>query len=133
MRDEPGFLDVVLAAKRIANIVKGAEAHTFDPDLLEEPAERALQEAAVELEEDLRVAAEAGDYEACFQRIARFADVLDRFFVEVLVMDDNRAVRENRIALLQRIDRVLSGTARLTEMVVDRAEHRARSGAGDAS
>ncbi|HZF14032.1 MAG TPA: hypothetical protein VFE33_35000, partial [Thermoanaerobaculia bacterium] len=54
---------------------------------------------------------------------------LDRFFVEVLVMDKDPAIKTNRIALLQAIGRTVSRTARLTEMVVDRTEHRANVGA----
>jgi glycyl-tRNA synthetase beta chain len=56
--------------------------------------------------------------------IARFAGALDRFFVEVLVMAEDRRLRRNRIALLQAIHRVVSRVARLPEMVVEKAEYR---------
>jgi glycyl-tRNA synthetase beta subunit len=46
--------------------------------------------------------------------------VLDRFFVAVLVMDENIDLRNNRIAMLQSIQRTLSRTAELTAMVVER-------------
>ena len=49
---------------------------------------------------------------------------LDRFFVEVLVMDENTELKNNRIALLQSIQRVLSRTAELTLIVVDKTEYR---------
>jgi glycyl-tRNA synthetase beta subunit len=52
--------------------------------------------------------------------------VLDKFFVDVLVMDPDPNVRTNRIALLQAIHRTISRTAKLTEMVVDKAELRGR-------
>src|SRR5215218_260347 len=54
--------------------------------------------------------------------------VLDRFFVEVLVMAEDPNVRRNRIALLQAIGRAVSRTARLIEVVVDKAEARAKVG-----
>ncbi|HXO43818.1 MAG TPA: DALR anticodon-binding domain-containing protein, partial [Thermoanaerobaculia bacterium] len=76
---------------------------------------------------EVEAAAAAGDYERALRRIAELAPVLDRFFVEVLVMDPDERVRANRIALLQAILRTVSRTARLTEVVVDKAEHRARS------
>jgi glycyl-tRNA synthetase beta chain len=127
VRGDADFLAVVLAAKRIANIVRGAPERELDAGRLVEPAERELAAAFAGLRTEVEQAAAAGDYERCLRRIAALAPVLDRFFVEVLVMDPDPAVRANRIALLQAIGRAVSRTARLTEMVVDRAEHRARA------
>ena len=130
-RERPEFLSIVLAAKRIANIVKDAPERPVAPDLLAEPAERQLAAAHETLREEVREAAGRGDYDGALDGIAAFAPLLDRFFVEVLVMAEDPAVRANRIALLQAIGATLSRIARLTEMVVDRAEHRARTeGAG---
>jgi glycyl-tRNA synthetase beta chain len=128
VRHEPAFLSVVLAAKRIANIVKEAPDRPLDPTRLAEPAERDLAAAFTRLQSEVETAAAAGDYERAFRHIADLAPVLDRFFVEILVMDPDAAVRANRIALLQSILRTISRTARLTEVVVDRTEHRARGG-----
>ncbi len=117
---------MVLAAKRIVNIVKDAPEYPFEEQALVEPAEKALHRAFGELRAEIEEAAASGDYERCLRRIAELAPVLDRFFVDVLVMDEDRRLRRNRIALLQAIDRSISRIARLTEMVVDKAEHRAR-------
>ncbi|HVT56787.1 MAG TPA: glycine--tRNA ligase subunit beta [Thermoanaerobaculia bacterium] len=127
VRGEAGFLAVVLAAKRIANIVKDAAEQQLDPGRLVEPAERELAAALAGLRAEVEEVAASGHYERCLRRIAGLAPVLDRFFVEVLVMDPDQELRRNRIALLQAIQRTLSRTARLTEVVVDRAEHRARA------
>jgi hypothetical protein len=45
-------------------------------------------------------------------------------------MDENRELRNNRLALLQTIQRMISRTARLTEVVVDKSEHRERGESG---
>lgn len=128
VREEKGFLSLVLSAKRIVNIVQDAPEHALEEELLVEAAEKDLHAAFHELRQEVEEAADAGDYERCLRRTADLADVLDRFFVEVLVMDENENLRRNRIALLQAIQRVVERTARLTEVVVDRAEHRARFG-----
>lgn len=128
VREEAAFLSVVLAAKRIANIVKDAAEAPLDESLLQEPAERELSRAFAGLRSDIEEAAAAGDYERCLRRIADLAPVLDRFFVEVLVMAEDPQVRRNRIALLQAIGRAVSRTAKLTEVVVDKAEARAKAG-----
>ena len=124
VRERPEILSIVLAAKRIANIVKEAEERPVDPSLLSEPAERDLAAAHAGLDAAVAAAAAAGDYERGLAAIADFAGILDRFFVEVLVMAEDPAVRGNRIALLQSIGKTLGRIARLTEMVVDRAKAR---------
>jgi len=120
-RSEPGFLALVLAAKRIANIVRDEAEVTLREDLLTEEAEKELYTASLKLRAEVDTAEAAGEYETCLRRIAGFSDVLDRFFVEVLVMDENLDLRNNRIALLQSVQRIVSRTARLTEMVVDKS------------
>ncbi len=123
-RREPGFLEAVLAAKRIANIVRDAPEYRLDGGLLREPAERSLAAAAEQLRRETAEAAAAAEYERGLRAIAGFAEPLERFFTEVLVMDENRELRRNRVALLQSIQRTMSRTAVLTEMVVDRSEQR---------
>ncbi len=130
-RERPEFLAVVLAAKRIANIVKDAAAAPVDEALLVEPAERRLAAEHAAVRGTIDAAAGAGDYAGALLAIAGLAPHLDRFFVEVLVMAEDPAVRANRIALLQAIGTTLSGIAKLTEMVVDRAGHRAKAGEGE--
>jgi len=124
VRGEERFLSVVLAAKRIANIIKDHEEYPLEVDALAEEAEKALHRAYGALRGDIDKAAAAGEYERGLEKIAEFAEVLDRFFVEVLVMDEDRRLRRNRIALLQAIHRTLSRVARLTEVVVDKGEYR---------
>lgn len=126
VRGEERFLSVVLSAKRIANIVKDAPEHDFDAAALVEPAERELFDAFAELRAEIVEAMAERDYERVLFRTADLAPVLDRFFVDVLVMDPDLDVRANRIALLQAIHRTVSRTAKLTEMVVDKAELRGR-------
>ena len=124
VRDEQGFLQVVLSAKRIANIVKDSDDQSLVEDLLVERAERDLYKAFQELKAGTEQAEAAGDFVSCLRQIAGFSDALDRFFVEVLVMDENVELKNNRIALLQSIQRVLLRTAELTLIVVDKTEYR---------
>ena len=75
----------------------------------------------------------AGDHESALRYIAELADVLDSFFEEVLVMDKDLELQMNRISLLQSIQRLISRTAKLTEVVVDRSEHREKTKVEDLS
>lgn len=133
-RDQPGFLSVVLAAKRIANISKSAPAAGADDAIavdreLFEPGERAEEElfrAAEALYGKVTAASGSGAYENALRETAKLAEVLDRFFDKIMVMAEDTAVRTNRLALLRYTERAISGIARLTEMVVDKEEHRRR-------
>lgn len=135
-RDEPGFLSVVLAAKRIANILRAAEGEEVpeEPDFGRydesvatiDPAQAALFRQTRELEGFLAEAAAEGDYERALRRTARLAEVLETFFEDVMVMAEDPALRRERLALLRWTGGVLSRIAGLTEMVVDREEHRKR-------
>jgi glycyl-tRNA synthetase beta chain len=124
VREQPAFLAVVLAAKRIANITKGQRDEALDEAALVEPAERELQAAHRRLAAEIAAAIAGRDYQAALAAIAGLAETLERFFVEVMVMAEDPALRRNRIALLQSLGRTLGEVARLTEMVVEKAEYR---------
>lgn len=121
VRGEPEFLAVVQAAKRIENILKDQPAHALDAAHLAHPAEAALYRELNALAGEVDAAVAAREYERALRRINELAGALDRFFVEVLVMDPDPEVRRNRLALLQAIRDVLTRTGRITEMVVDKA------------
>ena len=61
------------------------------------------------------------DYARALGAVGSLADVLERFFVDVMVMAEDAAVRRNRLALLQGIQKTLSRVAGLTEMVVEKS------------
>lgn len=123
-REQPGFLAVVLAAKRIANIVRDAEVPPLDPNRLAPGTEAELGAACRTLREELDGDLAAGEYGRSLRRIAELAGLLERFFVEVLVMDPDPAVRANRLALLSELGAELARVAVLTEMVVEKGEPR---------
>ncbi|MEM9293152.1 MAG: glycine--tRNA ligase subunit beta [Acidobacteriota bacterium] len=141
IRGEKDFLSVALAAKRIANILKKAEDEGLasaeaiagetevDASLFEHDAEGQLSAAENELADEVREAEAGGDYLEALRHIGRLAPSLERFFDEVLVMAKEEAVRANRIALLGRLHRLISGIAHLDQLVVDKAEERERAGA----
>ncbi|HLT89531.1 MAG TPA: glycine--tRNA ligase subunit beta [Woeseiaceae bacterium] len=91
------------ANKRIANILRqaGGEAHgAIDQGALAEPAEQALARALEASRETVAPLIEARAYTDALQYLAGLREPVDRFFDEVLVMSDDPAVRENRLALL---------------------------------
>ena len=114
------FRSLVLASKRIRNIVEGAAQTEPSPDLYREDAERAL--AADFLERKARLADLVGErrYPEALETIASIGPSLDRFFVEVLVNAPEEDVRRNRHALLGAIQREFSRIADFSEIVVEK-------------
>jgi glycyl-tRNA synthetase beta chain len=95
-RETPAFDGVYTAyerAHRLAGRAAEEAAPEVDHTLLKEDAELALADGLgeVELDADVRRALESG---------ATLAPLMERFFDEVLVMDEDQAVRANRLRLL---------------------------------
>ena len=60
--------------------------------------------------------------EEAFAAMEPLADILERFFVEVLVMCENEQKRNNRIALLKDLGRQFMGLADLSKLQVEGGE-----------
>lgn len=123
-RERPEFLSVALAAKRIANILKGVEPGEVDGAALGHEAERSLHAAATAFRAEVDGALAGGDYGRGLAAVGALAAPLERFFVEVLVMDPDEGVRRNRLALLAGLRRDILRLADLSAVVVDKSEYR---------
>lgn len=95
------------ANKRVANILKdiaiGQQASRVSADLLREPAEKQLASVIEEKEVEVAPFFESRDYQQGLALLSTLKDPVDRFFDEVMVMDDDAALRENRLGLLSRL------------------------------
>jgi glycyl-tRNA synthetase beta chain len=79
---------------------KEKAAPKLDPGRLTEPAEQEVAKALGEVEPAITAALETADFEAAVEAGAQLGPVLHRFFEEVLVMDEDPRIRENRLRLL---------------------------------
>lgn len=94
------------ANKRIANILRQANAEQPDdvrPELLREAAERDLQQQVAALADEVAPLVAARKYREALERLATLREAVDRFFDDVMVMDEDAALRANRLALLARL------------------------------
>jgi glycyl-tRNA synthetase beta chain len=114
------FRSLVLAFKRIRNILEGATLTEPLPELYREDAERALAADFREKKTLLGELVAARRYPEALETIASIAPSLDRFFVEVLVNAPEEDVRRNRHALLGAIQREFSKIADFSEIVVEK-------------
>ncbi len=90
------------ANKRIANILKkqGMDKAQYDRRLLSEPAEKALATLLEALQISTRDAFDQQHYAQGLAQLAQLQSPVDAFFDQVRVMDDDEAIRDNRLGLL---------------------------------
>lgn len=94
------------ANKRVSNILAkqgGAALPALQATLLREPAEQALAAAVSELAQRVQPLFAARKYREGLEQLAALRAPVDRFFDEVLVMAEDPAVRDNRLALLAQL------------------------------
>ena len=94
------------ANKRIRNILRKVETPipaAVDPDKLADPAERALHEALASALADTDPLLAQRDYVGTLKRLASLQAPVDTFFEHTMVMADDTALRDNRLALLKQV------------------------------
>jgi glycyl-tRNA synthetase beta chain len=107
------------ANKRIRNILRKAEGGipaSIDPALLTPGAEQDLADAVAQAMADTDDALARRDYVAVLGRLARLRPQVDAFFDAVMVNVDDTAVRNNRLALLQRLADRLGSVAAIEHL-----------------
>jgi glycyl-tRNA synthetase beta chain len=121
-RTAADFGEVVTAAARPANIVASAKEppqRSVDTALFDDVSEGALYQAYLGAlaAADTAQAAPPPDYPAIWRSLALMIPAIDRLFVAVMVMVDDPAIRENRLALLRDVDSLFRRMADFREVV----------------
>ena len=110
------------ANKRVRNILRqAAEKGISVPDahsdkLLEETAEKSLSAAVNDMAGDITTLVQRADYTEALTRLAALREPVDTFFDDVLVMADDERLRDNRLALLARMNRLFLGIADVSQL-----------------
>jgi glycyl-tRNA synthetase beta chain len=103
------------ANKRIGNILRKNDAETTGPEikdsLLQEAAEKALAEQVTQARRELAPLTAKADYTGVLNYLAGMRETVDSFFDDVMVMADDEAVRQNRLALLNQTRALFLGVA----------------------
>jgi glycyl-tRNA synthetase beta chain len=107
------------ANKRIRNILRqagGTPSDKVDAGKLAEPAERQLAEAVQTLEAQVAPLFRTGNYAGAMKHLAGLRPAVDEFFDKVMVMVDDSAVRDNRLALLNRLGNLFLNVADISRL-----------------
>jgi glycyl-tRNA synthetase beta chain len=124
IRHSKNFEPLAIAFRRIRKILEKAgpdrgRAGSVNGELLRADAERALYKDAQQLAERAGKHKRAGRYKEALEAISELRPAVDRFFDDVLVMDKDEAIRNNRLALLAGLLREFSTIADFSEMAAE--------------
>ena len=107
------------ANKRIANILRKAgdpEGLSVKKKLFEHDAERRLASALTSASEKVAPMLATRSYAESLNELADLKEPIDHFFDEVMVMADDEAVKNNRLALLSEIRALFLGVADISRL-----------------
>ena len=123
----PDFQKLAVAFKRVKNIARELpDANATVVDMVEPPLSKQLKEPAeLALLEELerrgpeidRVLESGENLRRAFVEAAQFGPAVDRFFTEIFVMVDDRALREARLRLMKRLEQQILRIADISEIV----------------
>jgi glycyl-tRNA synthetase beta chain len=117
----PEAESLAAANKRVVNILKQAAAKgesfaAVDSDKLTEPAERELYSALAITADNAKGLYQRGDFTGFLTTLAALKGPVDAFFDSVMVMVDDRELRQNRLALLDKLRNEMNRVADLSKL-----------------
>ena len=109
----PEAASLAAANKRVSNIIAKQQGVTvtLNEALLTEPAEQKLAESVKQLSAYVAPLFAEGNYQTALEKLASLQSDVDSFFDNVMVMADDEAVKNNRIALLSQLRSLFLQTA----------------------
>jgi glycyl-tRNA synthetase beta chain len=117
----PEAASLTAANKRIANLLRksaggDAGAAHIDTALLQLDPERELHARLEAIAAPVRVHVARGEHAAALRLLASLRPAVDAFFDGVMVMDEDAALRANRLALLTTLRALFTGIADLSRL-----------------
>jgi len=140
LRGRKTFEQLVIGARRVGNILakEGIETRAdqsyaalsawagggkldpdFDPERLEEEAEKALREAVLQRAASLKNLADSGQFDQAYRLLAELGPPIDTFFEKVMVLAPEEALRRNRLSLLADLARLFLHFAAFHAVVLE--------------
>ena len=115
----PEATQLAAANKRISNILKKtttAIPASCSSKLLQIPAEATLHQALEAVTPALNTAYEKRQFVELLRALVALSEPIDQFFADVMVMDPNPELRDNRLALLQELHQKMNLVADLGKL-----------------
>lgn len=119
LKDSPNFAPLTLIFKRVNNILKEQPPYRINSGLLVEKDERELYTTFCIIRDNILPLIKKGDFSQAQRIIFRIRSTLNKFFDNVLVMTEDNRTRQNRLAILQAINKLLLQVADYSQVVIE--------------
>lgn len=93
----------IQAFVRVSNLAKKAISNGVNVSLLQNDAEKSLYNSYQEISTKVETFIDKCDYVSAINEMVKLTQPIDEFFTNVMVMDENEEIRNNRLALLNQI------------------------------
>ena len=117
----PEASSLAAANKRVSNILTKQLANSdlvpLNPSLLQEEAEKQLSDSLNSLEALIAPLLANRDYYAVLEKLAELKQPVDQFFEDVMVMAEDMELRQNRLALLDKLHKLFINVADISLLV----------------
>ena len=114
----PAAASLAAANKRIGNLLKKADVlpAEINTALLSDPAEKALASTIATLRPQADSQLQQGDFVGALSTLSLAREQVDQFFNDVMVMADDPALRQNRLALLNQLHGLMNQVADISRL-----------------
>lgn len=110
--------DAIQAFVRVGNISKKAENNVINEALFTLDEEQALYNTYVAVAKDVETALNNKDYKTAIDKMQELTAPINNFFDNVMVMDKDEQIKNNRLALLKNIDTLIKSVADFGKIVL---------------
>ena len=121
VKNDEWFTALVSSALRVKNILRKNEKEiaadvTPDETLMKLEAEKNLFKEVSRLDEPVKKALEAYDWEGLAKMLAELSPIVAKFFDDVMVMDKDEKIRANRLAILRESNKLFTQVGDLSAL-----------------
>ncbi len=117
--DQVEFEKLVIGQKRVSNILEGKTLDKVNKSLLKEKEEKELFDKAKDIEPALKRFIDKREYIKGIIQLKKIRPYIDNLFDNVLVMTDDKKLRNNRLALLYYVRSLFHLFCDFEEIVID--------------
>lgn len=110
--------DAIQAFVRVGNISKKAENNLINDALFTLDEEKALYNTYVVVAKNVETALDNKDYKTAIDKMQELTAPINNFFDNVMVMDKDEQIKNNRLALLKNIDTLIKSIADFGKIVL---------------
>ncbi len=116
LKENPEFSDIMTVFKRVGRIIPEGFKEHFDPNTLLEKEEKDLYKKYTEINEIFSKNVEDKRYSEALNELLKIKPFIDRFFDNVMVMTEDKKLRENRLSLMKLINSMFRKIADFTKI-----------------